>query len=268
MLYLLAHFVRYVIILINKVIKYFIFHLVFKVNPCWTFPCKRGGTCIPNENQSNSYSCKCTSISYGRHCEYYRNKDTNSTIFTWKQMQKLKALLNYPSNLNLSLIYQATRDGFQSTSFHSKVDGRSGTLTVVKTVDSYIFGGFTFADWIVNDNQKGWSFKTDTRAFIFTLANVYDVPLILNVTRPDHAIFASALHGPVFGAYDFYMYIDNTTQTAYGSSNLGNSYALPFNLSYASPGAQRFLAGTTSFKISEIETYHYDGKHLKIYKKI
>ena len=43
------------------------------------------------------------------------------------------------------LIYQATSDGFQASNFHAKADGIANTLTIVKTTNENIFGGYTAA---------------------------------------------------------------------------------------------------------------------------
>jgi hypothetical protein len=43
----------------------------------------------------------------------------------------------------LLLLYRGTRDGFCARDFHSKNDGHSNTLTVVKTeATSFVFGDF------------------------------------------------------------------------------------------------------------------------------
>ena len=75
----------------------------------------------------------------------------NSTILTQEQSIQLVKLLNFPSP-NFTLIYQASRDGFREFDFHSKVDGIVNTLTVIKTTNGNIFGGFTSADWYSVDN--------------------------------------------------------------------------------------------------------------------
>ena len=40
-------------------------------------------------------------------------------------------------------MYQASRDGFGASDFHSKCNGITGTLVVVKDTNSNIFGGYT-----------------------------------------------------------------------------------------------------------------------------
>jgi hypothetical protein len=43
-------------------------------------------------------------------------------------MQNLKILINLRQNQTLKMIYQASRDGFNSSVFHSKYNGVLGTL--------------------------------------------------------------------------------------------------------------------------------------------
>jgi hypothetical protein len=62
------------------------------------------------------------------------------------------AILTPEENLNLAgmtrfnqqalLLYRATRDGFDASSFHSKCDGKANTVTIIKTDSNYVFGGY------------------------------------------------------------------------------------------------------------------------------
>ena len=44
------------------------------------------------------------------------------------------------------LLFQASRDGFATKTFHTKCDDKGPTVTIVKSGD-YIFGGFTEVSW-------------------------------------------------------------------------------------------------------------------------
>ncbi len=48
-----------------------------------------------------------------------------------------------PNNTEFKMLYQASRDGFGASDFHSKCNGITGTLVVVKDTNSNIFGGYT-----------------------------------------------------------------------------------------------------------------------------
>ena len=63
-----------------------------------------------------------------------------------RQITELVKLCECSPNDKLSLLYRGTRDGSGSNDFHSKCDGHSNTLTIVKAKESkFIFGGITTA---------------------------------------------------------------------------------------------------------------------------
>ena len=67
--------------------------------------------------------------------------------------------------------YRATRDGFSGQNFHTKCDGVSNTLTMIKTTNGNIFGSFA---------EKAWTSGTsvlDPKAFIISLINKENKPL-------------------------------------------------------------------------------------------
>ena len=48
------------------------------------------------------------------------------------------------------LLFRASRDGYDSLSFHNKCDGKKNTIILVKTMDGIRFGGFTDLVWNKN----------------------------------------------------------------------------------------------------------------------
>jgi hypothetical protein len=57
---------------------------------------------------------------------------------------ELIKLCEFSPNDKWSLLYRGTRDGFTGRDFHSRCDGHSNTLTLLKAKgSSFIFGGFT-----------------------------------------------------------------------------------------------------------------------------
>lgn len=60
----------------------------------------------------------------------------NSNILTQEQSVSLIQVLKPFANISFSLIYQASRDGFSLSDFHSKCDGTLNTLTIIKTTSS------------------------------------------------------------------------------------------------------------------------------------
>jgi hypothetical protein len=160
-------------------------------------------------------------------------------------------------------VYRASRDGFAPYNFHSKCDNVSvsGTLTIFKSVEN-IFGGFTRANWYSSSPSS----IPDSNAFLFSLTNLLNYPVKLNIqaSMASYAIFADPSSGPCFGkGYDL-CYQPFTTGIL-GASNLGYAYQLPLNYRFYSNDAQCFLAGNQIFQISEIEVYSINCKYFFCY---
>ena len=172
----------------------------------------------------------------------------NSSILTNEKSLDLENLIGF-NRTDLKLLYKASRDGLDNSIFHSKCDGVTGTITVIKSKNSYIFGGYTSAEW------SGNAWKHDTTAFLFSLVNRYNVSVKMNVTKPESAIYADAYYGIVFGGG-----CDLQCSSDQCSSYLGNSYQLPSFLTYNSNEANYFLGGSPYFQAIEIEVYLIDGK--------
>ena len=148
------------------------------------------------------------------------------------------------------LLYRASRDGFQASNFHAKCDNQPRTLTIIKTTEGYIFGGYTAVAW---DSSSGY--KADPNAFIFSLVNVRSTPLLIPVKIDSvYSIVCGDSYGPVFGrGHDIFIGKNANTETT-SSSHLGHSYDLKL-FSVGSLQARSFLAGSYKFQTSEIEVF-------------
>jgi len=148
-------------------------------------------------------------------------------------------------------LYRATRDGFGSRNFHSKCDGHSNTLTLLKAKESqFIFGGFTTVSW-----YRSKKCKSDSNAFLFSLTNKDNQPVKMKIIDPnehDHAICCVYKCGPSFGCDICIADNANTTMDCY--SNLGYIYRHP-QYAARSNEAKTFLAGSFNFQLDEIEVY-------------
>jgi hypothetical protein len=216
--------------------------------------CQNDGICASN---GRNYNCSCLNGFYGSNCQYIKLNSSifvNSSILTNEQSLNLINLISINqtklSNKAWKLLYQASRDGFNSSIFHSKCDGVLGTLTVIKSSNNNIFGGYTEADW-----SGFYQFKNDTNTFLFSLVNSYNTSVKMNVIQSQYAVYSAPYNGPVFGGgHDLNVALDNS----YSYSNLGSSYELPsFLAKYGehSYQSQSFLAGSYSFQLVEVEVY-------------
>ena len=167
-----------------------------------------------------------------------------------------ETLTSHTTDRKLSLLYQATRDGFSAANFHAKCDKKGATVTLVKTTEGYVFGGYTDQSW---QNKKSWTylnlnkFVSSSRAFLFSFVNPSGhSPIKLPLTDPGHhevAIYCDHKKGPTFGGTDLILRGDRTRN---GFCRLGNAYTLP-------PGqqAETFLTEASSFTVSEIEVFKW-----------
>ncbi len=184
--------------------------------------------------------------------EYFKDGQFESVLLSSKLTMDLIRLCNISPNYSWSLLYRASRDGFDSRDFHLKCDGHANTLTIVRVKGkSYLFGGFTKATWDCSNK-----YKSDPDAYLFSLTNKENKPCKMNIVsrRGQSAIFCSEVYGPTFGgASDIYI-CSNANKTMESCSNLGDTYR---HVRYAPMGnqAKLFLAGLYKFQLSEIEVF-------------
>ena len=180
--------------------------------------------------------------------------DTNSLksqiLKSEQQYLELLKLSEFSPNDKWSMLYRGTRDGFRPRDFHSRCDGHSNTLTVVKAKgSSNIFGGYTTVEWDSSND-----YKSDRNAFIFSLTNKDNKPLKMKIDPNRHrtAIYCHSRYGPTFGGS--ICIANNANTTTNSLSNLGDCFSHP-EYEYATDEAQSFLAGSFDFLLDEIEVY-------------
>jgi len=98
-------------------------------------------------------------------------------------------------NKSLSLLWRASRDGFDVAAFHRLCGGKANTVTVIKNTNGFIFGGFTSIPWSSSEGR----YKADRTAFLFSLTNPSNTPLKLKVKSSQYAVWHHSNYGPTFG---------------------------------------------------------------------
>ena len=78
-------------------------------------------------------------------------------------MYYLRQLLNGIAG-TATLLYRASRDGWKYADFHSRCDGKGATVTLFRTDDGRVCGGYTSVNWDSTGN-----YRTDAKAFVFSL---------------------------------------------------------------------------------------------------
>ena len=173
-----------------------------------------------------------------------------SKIANATQYVDLMKVCEFSINDKWRLLYRGSENGFDAKDFHSKCEGKSNTLTIIKANGtSNIFGGFASAAW-----DSSSKYKQDGNAFLFSLVNQDNKPLKMKTIKPEYAIYCHSSYGPTFG-FGFDIHIasnSNSNTTSY--SNLGHTYKHP-QYAQETTQSQSFLAGSRNFQVNEIEVY-------------
>eukprot|EP01123_Difflugia_compressa_P010456 TRINITY_DN382_c7_g1_i1.p1 TRINITY_DN382_c7_g1~~TRINITY_DN382_c7_g1_i1.p1 ORF type:complete len:335 (-),score=73.63 TRINITY_DN382_c7_g1_i1:64-927(-) len=151
------------------------------------------------------------------------------------------------------LIYKASRDGWESSDFHGKVDNVGATLTVIQA-NGFTFGGYTPIVW----TSKG-SYSWDPKTWIFSLSNPSNTPTKMINEYPKgndykYSIYDHKDYGPVFGGgYDIGIQ-SGANKSNQNYSNLGYNF-LPPGKTLGTEEAKNFLTGSFYFTVTEIEVF-------------
>ena len=152
----------------------------------------------------------------------------------------------FKSFKNLKLLYRASIDGFQSSNFHKKCDNIPNTVTIIRSANGYIFGGFMTQTW---DSFGTW--KEDKNAFIFSLINADNNPqkFLIKPVNSGNAIYCNTDYGPIFGAGHDLLICNSANSINSSYSNFGSSY------NYSGGNPKGILAGSYNFMINEMEVF-------------
>ena len=173
----------------------------------------------------------------------------DSVILNKSDKKTLDLICEFPFAKTWMLKYRATRDGLYAKDFHERCDGFSNSLTIIKSKNGNLFGGFVEKAW---DSSTG-AYLHDPKAFIFSLVNKENKPFkVLCSNNGENAIWCSSTFGPTFGDDIVLRSSSNTIQE--GWSNFGFSYK---HGSYqkGTLEAKSILAGSENFQILEIEVF-------------
>jgi len=176
-----------------------------------------------------------------------------STLISPKDSLQIDKWVKSKSKKPWKLLYKATKDGFGAAQFHKLCDGKGETVSVIKSTNGYIFGGYTPRSW----NQTG-SYEYDATAFLFSLVNAQKKPLKFdqNTVYGQYSQLGSASYGPTFGGGHDFMICNNSNTTNSSYSNFGYSYTITSTgYVYGNTQAQSFLAGSYNFKTLDVEVY-------------
>jgi len=174
-------------------------------------------------------------------------------------------LCQFPESQGWDLKYRASRDGFSGQNFHTKCDGVSNTLTIIKTTNGNIFGAFAEKAWV-----KGS--VVDQKAFVISLINKENKPFKAMIISTNiygqvngssryyyYALYCESSYGPSFGydnnitIFDITLASDSNVNQS-SSSNFGHAFKHQ-DYPAGTAKSQSILAGSQNFQTTEIEVF-------------
>jgi hypothetical protein len=195
------------------------------------------------------------------------------SILSKEQSENLLKICKYKSFDNCKLLYKATIDGFSSKIFHKKCDHFKNTLTIVKSINGNVFGGYTTQSWTP---EKYKYYKADKNAFIFSLENRHNKPFKIKCKSDKYAIYCNREYGPVFGCVtvennlnrslqcelsfvsDILLDLDKNNSNEFNSSTkVSHCYSNQYveDLIQQNQTNVNYLSGSLNFQILDIEVY-------------
>lgn len=151
------------------------------------------------------------------------------------------------------LLYRASRDGWESSTFHRLCDNRGPTLTVVATVSGYAFGGYASQSW----TSAGGTSRAPG-SFLFTMRCAAGLPatkLPLRKRMDPYAMVMEPDGGPSFGhGPDLQIASEANGSDARSATMFDRSFCAPDGLP---PGfnKQTFVTGGDEFWPQEVEVF-------------
>ena len=96
----------------------------------------------------------------------------------------------------MELLFRGTKDGMTSEIFHNKCDNKGPTLTLIRNIKGYIFGGYAPISWTSNTSY----YINSPDSFLFTLTNIHNTEPTKFPSKNDNKELCHLCnYGPIFG---------------------------------------------------------------------
>ena len=107
---------------------------------------------------------------------YLKKKSAILDSFLWSKLFQLST--RFAEDKDWFLVYRGTLDGFGAADFHRECDGVAKTVTIVKSTNGNIFGGYTDKLWLASPYAKQ---IPGDNSFIFSLVNEQNKPFFVRL---------------------------------------------------------------------------------------
>lgn len=168
-----------------------------------------------------------------------------SSIISTSHVLQLESWLG-ESNLALTKIFSKYNDGASSSTFHSKVDNKGRTFTLMQIIngsDVRIVGGYNSLSWLSNASYN----YSAAGSFLFNLTSS---TLYAN-SRFNYYTYNHTDYGPTWGGgHD--LYINSTLSGGY--ANIGHTYG-DYNQYNTTSYQNSFTGSYSSWSVGELEVF-------------
>ena len=105
------------------------------------------------------------------------------------------------SDVELSLIYHASKENLSNKNFHSRCSNQGNTLIIIETTEGHIVGGYTNENWSRPDDDMSVGYWSKAnKSFLFAIGfGVSSQKMGLINSNCKHAIYNCSQYGPAFG---------------------------------------------------------------------
>jgi hypothetical protein len=114
------------------------------------------------------------------------------------------------------LLFNAREESFSAARFHAACNGKKNTVTLVRSTNKRLFGGYASNPW-----NSGGAWEKDPKAFLFSVTRKSTHPLFSNF---ENALYMNGSYGPTWGGNHDLHLSDNCGSNASSYSQLGYSY--------------------------------------------
>jgi hypothetical protein len=161
---------------------------------------------VPEENAINKFIEQLKSFGQIKINNIYDFRCLNESSIIKDDIKNIFLIANWiketiqKEKIKLELIFRMSENGTKANDFHKYCDNKGPTLTLVKTTENKIFGGFTPLNW---KSEKESFIDDDNFTFIFSLDLKKKFHLL---DKKKEAIYCEEDSGPCFGDSDFCLY--------------------------------------------------------------
>jgi len=208
-----------------------------------------GGDCT---SKTREFSVPISTISDGVITVRLQNTGSVGAGCSERKVQ-VELLYEYASGSGQKLLpkwkvcYRASKDGFSSSTFHSKCNGKGPTFTIMTNDKGRKAGGYMTSSWHSSSN-----YIYDSEAFLFSLSD----NKVFDVRYPQYAGYGNNSYGPTFGAgHD--IYVNSSMKRGY--TYFGHSYKCHLGGSGSTACRNYFFSTYSSWTLSDVEVYYQDG---------